>query len=415
MRNNTYVIIGIALFGILGIGGYVGYQYIKEKPPTAFIKLVTKRTPPPPLPEGDRAPLVVPPGFVATIYAREVPGARVMTRDQRGTLLLSLTKEGKVLALPDENADRKADRTVTILQNLKQPHGILVHCSDPSLSTSTTSDCTLYIAETNALKSYVYDAETFTATGGKTLMTLPSGDGHFTRTLLLHPDGKRLLISVGSSCNVCIEDDPKRAAIVAFDIATGQSSLFAKGLRNTVFMAIHPVTGEVWGTDNGRDLIGDDIPPDELNILREGKNYGWPFCYGKNIHDTDFRAENNPCSERESSFIDLPAHSAALGLAFIPEEGWPEEFWHHALVAFHGSWNRSTPTGYKIVRIPLDDQGKPEGPPVDFITGFIPEGAKEEDAALGRPVDILVEPGGNFYVSDDRAGAVYRISRSREE
>jgi glucose/arabinose dehydrogenase len=220
-------------------------------------------------------------------------------------------------------------------------------------------------------------------------------------------DPEKLLISVGSSSNVSHEEDWRRAKILTADTDGGNLRTFASGLRNAVFMAIHPVTGQVWATEMGRDFLGDDLPPDEINIVEEGRDYGWPVCYGKNIHDTDFddTPGPNPCIEKAASYIDIPAHSAPLGLAFIPEKGWPKEYWHDLLVAYHGSWNRSEPTGYKIVRYKLDRKGNLLGEE-DFISGWL----TENNRALGRPVDILVCPGGIMYVSDDKAGVIYRVA-----
>lgn len=202
-----------------------------------------------------------------------------------------------------------------------------------------------------------------------------------------------------------------RATVQALSLTDNQIRTYASGLRNTVFMAIHPVDGSIWGTDNGRDVIGDDIPPDEINIITEGRNYGWPYCYGKQVADADFKGPDGVCASTVPSHIDLPAHSAALGLTFVPEEGWPEAWWHDLLVAYHGSWNRSEPTGYKVVRIDLDENGRMTGEITDVVTGFLPPGG-DEDEAIGRPVDVRAEPGGVVYVTDDRAGAVYRIGRT---
>lgn len=400
----TRTIAWVLVLVILGVGGYFAYTYLKEKPPHFLIELLTKTKGPPPLPEGDLAPLDVADDFTATIFSREVPGARVMTRDPKGAMLVSLTGSGKVVVLNDADADGRAETPKTVIEGLKQPHGIYATCDG--------GVCTLYVAETDALKAYDYDPDAQTAEYRRTLATFPSGDGHFTRTILPDPDGKHLLVSIGSSCNVCNETDAKRASIVSVDIATDQTSIVAKGLRNSVFMAVHPVTGDIWATDNGRDVIGDDIPPDEVNIIKAGGYYGWPICYGQNVYDADFDARPDspdPCAGFTPAHIDLQAHSAALGLAFVPEEGWPEELWHDLLIAYHGSWNRSVPTGYKVVRWNLDDQGRVVGGPYDFVTGFLPAGGTEDDA-IGRPVGILAEPGGTFYVSDDRAGAIYRIS-----
>ena len=404
---------------VLGTGAYYTYEYIKESPPRFLIALFTDTKPPEPLPQGDLAPLEAPGGFTATIFSRDTPGARVMTRDPKGALLVSLTAKGKVVALPDLDGDRRADKVVTVLAELDQPHGILIDCPGTGSASADQDACMLYVAETGALKSYSYDADTLSAKYVATLTPLPTGGGHFTRTLLMHPDGKRLLVSIGSSCNVCDEDSALRASVQQIDLTTGLISTFASGLRNTVFMAVDPVMGEVWGTDNGRDLIGDDIPPDEVNILKKGRQYGWPLCYGNNVHDTDFDGRQyirNPCADMASPHIGLQAHSAALGLAFIPEEGWPETMGNDLLIAYHGSWNRSKPTGYKVVRFDLDQSSRNAlGGSIDFLTGFLPAGSHDTDDAIGRPVGILAEPGGVVYISDDRAGAIYRVARNSLE
>lgn len=398
---------GLALIGVAVVvgGGYVFYQYAKYTPPTWIIELATASRPPPPLPDGIAAPLVVPPGFAATIYSRNTPGARALTRDNKGAMLVTLMSEGRVVALPDTNSDGVAEEPVTVLSGLKQPHGIVEHCTQ-------ADTCTLYVAETDVLKAYAYNADTFSATYTKTLATFPTGSGHFTRTLQLSPDGKHLYVSIGSSCNVCVEDSPLRASIQEISLETGTMTPVATGLRNSVFMAIDPVQGKLWATENGRDLIGDDMPPDEVNIIERGKTYGWPLCYGNRVHDTDFDSNStDPCGATTPPQIELPAHGAALGLTFIPEEGWPAEMRNDLLVALHGSWNRSKPAGFKVVRMHLDPQTrKPIGAPIDFVTGFMPSDGTGIGSSIGRPVGVLAEPGGVLYVTDDRAGAVYKIS-----
>jgi glucose/arabinose dehydrogenase len=355
--------------------------------------------PAPALSEREHLPLTAASGFEVRLFAHNLPGARVLTRDPQGALVVSLTGEGSVVALPDEDGNGVADATYEVIKGLDNPHGLAFIGG------------TLYIAEEGRVGAYTYDTATRKATFVKTIAALPTGGGHSTRTLWPHPDNERLLVSVGSSCNVCEEADSRRASILAITLATGEVAPYARGLRNTVFMTTHPVTGDVWGTEMGRDLLGDNIPPDEINILREGGNYGWPICFGQNIHDDDFDKKTyirNPCMEpfEKESHIDLQAHSAPLGLAFVPEEGWPEEYWHDALVAYHGSWNRSVPTGYRVVRIGLTPEGEPTGEVDDFLSGF-----RESGSVTGRPVAILAEPGGTVYVSDDRAGALYRITR----
>ncbi len=425
MRSFPVLVLILFVMLIFAIGGHATYVYLVQKPPKFLIEFLTKTKPPPPLPPGDKAPLTTPEGFVATIYSRDVPGARVMTRDQNGKMLVSLTAGGKVVMLTDHGEGTVADTPITLLEGLKQPHGILVRCATASTTaasgTSTQnsgSECILYVAETDALKSYAYDSDAHKAVYLSTLTTFPTGAGHFTRTLLMHPDDKRMLISIGSDCNVCNETDPKRASIQTYDLETGKEATYAKGLRNSVFMAVRPQTDEIWATENGRDVIGDNIPPDEINIIKEGKYYGWPFCYGNNIHDTDFDNKKytlDPCTGFEPAHIDLAAHVAPLGLAFIPQNGWPKEYANDLLIAYHGSWNRSIPSGYKVVRYDLDEEGRiNNSQPFDFVTGFLAPGGSTGDS-LGRPVGLLAEPNGVLYVSDDRAGAIYRISLVRNK
>lgn len=405
---------GAIVVAVLVVGAYFTYNYFKQKPPEWLIKLLTAQEPAPPLPAGTQAPLVVPPGFSATIFARDVKGARVMARDPKGAMVVSQTSEGRVVVLPDLDGNQEADQAITILSGLDRPHGLAFICPDTVGASADQDACVLYVAEEGALRAYGYDADTYKATYLKTLATFPQDGGHFTRTLMPTPDNKGLWVSIGSSCNVCEEASPLRASIQTVDVATGRMTPFATGLRNSVFLALHPVTGELWATDNGRDVIGDDIPPDEINIIKQGGDYGWPICYGQNIHDTDFDTRQyiqNPCTGKAAAHIDLPAHSAALGLAFVPEEGWPDDWAHDALVAYHGSWNRSQPAGYKVVRIDLASSGAGGlGGQNDFVTGFLPPGEMDEGKAIGRPVAIMAEPGGVAYISDDKAGAIYKIS-----
>ncbi|OHA27056.1 MAG: hypothetical protein A3C06_00970 [Candidatus Taylorbacteria bacterium RIFCSPHIGHO2_02_FULL_46_13] len=353
--------------------------------------------------------LSVPDGFDLIVYATDLPGARVIEFDDKGRLVVSQTAEGKISVVSDTNGDGVADSSKTIAEHLNKPHGLAFRCAD--------TICFFYVAEHDKLTRYVYDSNTASVSGYTKLLDLPASatDRHFTRTLLFlpSPDDNILLISIGSSCDVCHEGDNQRAGVIAYDISTGKSEDYARGLRNSVFMTLNPVDGRVFATEMGRDGLGDNIPPDEVNVIEKGKNYGWPICFGDNIHDDMFDTNTyirNPCMSpfETPSFLDLPAHSAPLGLSFIPEEGWPEDHWYNLLVAFHGSWNRSEPTGYKIVRLTLDTKGNYSGSQ-DFISGWLtPDGKK-----LGRPVDIKVLSGGVIYISDDLNGVIYTVSRGR--
>lgn len=316
-----------------------------------------------------------------------------------GNFWVSQTSRG-VISLLTVNAGKVTSQK-QVFTKLKNPHGLAV---DPQDSTI------LYIAEeTKISKTQVISNGALVAKPTlQKIADLPAGGRHFTRTLGFGPDD-RLYVSIGSTCDVCEEKDPRHATIYSMKKDGSDFKLVSKGLRNSVFFTWSYLDGRMWATEMGRDNLGDNLPPDEINIIKEGGNYGWPICYGKNIHDDQFDKKTyirNPCEEPTElpSTVDLPAHSAPLGLAFVPEEGWPQKYWYNLLVAYHGSWNRSEPTGYKVVRIILDDKGNYQGSE-DFITGWLDEGD-----SIGRPVDILTQPGGIMYMTDDKSGVIYKVS-----
>jgi glucose/arabinose dehydrogenase len=326
--------------------------------------------------------------------------------DPAGNMLVSLTREGKVAALYDKDKDGKAEEQKIVIDGLSRPHGLAFKCEE-----ADGRECRLYVAEEREVAVYDYDPALSLASNRKKIIDLPGGAGHFTRTLLITNIGgaDKLLVSIGSSCNVCFENDERRAAIYSADLDGSDFKPFARGLRNSVFMAENPADGKIWATEMGRDLLGDDLPPDEINIIEEGKNYGWPVCYGKNIHDTGFDKNTyirDPCYglTTVASHIDLPAHTAPLGIAFFPGEGWPEDYRNDALVAMHGSWNSSVPVGYKIVRIRMDKDGGFLGIE-DFVTGWL----ASDNRKLGRPAGLIIRPHGLIYFSDDDRGAVYKL------
>jgi glucose/arabinose dehydrogenase len=398
----------IILFFVLYFKLYPLYKGVKPGYLPSKIKIIS---------DEELKYLKLPENFAIQIFAKGVNGARVIKEDPAGNLIVSLTKEGKIVSLPDLNQDGRADKVITLLEGLQNPHGMEIKCLDNQTlpaGRQGPQNCKLYVAETEKLVQYdlIFDEKEkiYKPVNPEKILDLPKGGRHFTRTLLFlpYPQDHKLLISVGSTCDVCYEKDERNGTILVYDFKTKESKIYAKGLRNSVFLTLHPVTGKVWATEMGRDWLGDDLPPDEINIIEEGKNYGWPICYGKNIHDDNFDKNvyiRNPCMEPSevSSYIDIPAHSSPLGLAFFPEEGWPEKYWHNLLVAYHGSWNRTVPTGYKIARYILDSQGNYLGEE-DFITGWL-----QENEAIGRPADILIKPGGIIYISDDKAGLIYRV------
>ncbi len=398
MNKKIKIVAGLVLLVILA---YAAYFYNKnltgigpaiKKPPEDITKPQII----------NNLDLKLPEEFSISVFAKDLNGPRVMLRDPVGNILVSEPSAGDVVALIN-NQEGIADKKIVVASGLNKPHGLAFNCLEEK--------CKFYIAETDKVVEYDYDETNLKAINGKKIIDLPNDGGHNTRTLLFmpYPTEDKLLISVGSSCNVCTEKDSRRAKVLVYDTKTKKLTDFATGLRNSVFMTIHPVDGSIWATEMGRDLLGDDIPPDEINILRSGNWYGWPWFYGKNVEDHNFSPNARPSFAKEAtpSHIDLQAHSAPLGLSFIPEEGWPEEYWYNLLVAYHGSWNRSVPTGYKIVRIKLDANGKVLGAPEDFITGWL-----TDKGALGRPVDIMTEPGGKIYISDDKAGVIYLVKRT---
>lgn len=415
------IAVGAAIYVVFTAPLWRGLKPAILPPPQNIADIIQEQKKEAPAENKTGLPLKLPDGFSISIFAQGLGAPRVMAWGPDGRMLVSIPAEGKVVALRDANGDGIAEETETILSGLNHPHGLASRCD--------AAQCTLYVAESDKVMAYTYHNGIFDAAHGKKIAALPDGGRHFTRTIMFMPSPSKvlsektlagkphentLLISVGSSCDVCNESNTLRAKILALDVTTRKLEEYAKGLRNAVFMAIHPVTGAVWATEMGRDMLGDDIPPDEINVIEQGKNYGWPICYGKNVHDTVFDTNTyvrNPCMApfETPSAIDIPAHSAPLGLAFFPEEGWPQEFWHNLLVAYHGSWNRSEPTGYKIVRYKLDEKGNYIGEE-DFISGWL-----ENGRALGRPVDILIQPGGTIYVSDDKAGVIYHVMYRAQE
>ncbi len=336
--------------------------------------------------------LKVPPGFAIDVFANKVGSVRFMAVDPSGTLLVSEPSAGRVLALPDKNADGKADSVQTVVTGLDQPHGLAFH------------EGGLYIAETSRVQRFAYDPATMKATQPTVLARLPSGGGHWTRTVVFGPDGL-MYVSVGSSCNVCRESDKRRAAVLRFNADGSGETIFASGLRNAVGLAFHPTTGVLWATVNERDWRGDDVPPDYVTEIREGAVHGWPDCMtvrGRVITDTSF-TKRATCDKVTPPTVEIQAHSAPIGLAFYTGTQFPEEYRGSLFVAYRGSWNRSLPTGYKIVRLRFRD-GQP--PTVeDFATGWL-----EGSSAWGRPVDLVVGRDGALYLSDQGTGRIYRIT-----
>lgn len=342
-----------------------------------------------------RERLAVPEGFVVSLYAAGLPNARFLRFTPAGDLLVSTPRSGRIWLVPratDGSARAGAPRV--LLEDLDRPHGIDLHGG------------WLYVGEGSAVARVRFDAAAGRTEGPieRVVTDLPAGGNHWTRTLRFGPDDK-LYVSVGSSCNVCIEQDPRRAAMLRFAADGSGAEIFATGLRNSVGFDWQPGTGDLYATDNGRDLLGDDIPPCELNRIVEGGFYGWPFAWGDRQPDPDVGAGHE--AEIRASIPPVHAfraHNAPLGITFVRDANAAPALRGAALVALHGSWNRTHKDGYEVVSLHWSPDGRIEERP--FLTGFV----RDDESVIGRPVDVAEGPDGAIYVSDDYAGAVYRVA-----
>jgi glucose/arabinose dehydrogenase len=343
----------------------------------------------------DLAFLNVPAGFTISRYAK-TESPRMMAFSPGGTLLATSQSAGTVTAFVDPQHTGRASAPITVLKDLNGPHGIAFHKGR------------LYIAEVTRLVRYDWDETHLRATGGVVIASLPKSGEHMTRTILFAND--KLYVSAGSSCNVCIESDPRRAAVTEMKEDGSEQHIFASGLRNAVGLAFNERTGTIWATDNGRDWLGDDLPPDEIDDLGvAGGDFGWPYCFGNRVPDASFGGTPTRCRPTVPPRVELQAHSAPLGLVFYKGAMFPAEYQGDLFVAFHGSWNRSVPTGYKIIRVKMNDRGEP-GAVEDFITGWFPPGETRAGKWMGRPVGLAIGPDGSLYISDDGSGSIYRVT-----
>jgi glucose/arabinose dehydrogenase len=333
--------------------------------------------------------LKTPPGYEVSVYATVGGGPRHMAFGPNGVLYVAARNGGTIVAIPEQG------RTVVALRGLNGPHSLVFHENELWVS---VNDGVLRFAEATPA-DYVIRSQ------ARRVVTLPSGGQHSTRTLGFDSEGK-LYVSLGSTCNFCVEADRRRAAIVQYDADGSGERLFATGLRNTVGFTFHPETGRMWGVDHGGDGLGDDEPPEEINLIEAGKDYGWPDCIGKQRPVRwGPQARTERCSETEEPRFEMQGHSAPLGISFYTGDQYPASFRNDALVAFHGSWNRTAPTGYKVVRIRMAD-GKPVSQE-DFLWGFLDPATRSRS---GRPVQAIQGPDGAVYVSDDGNGNIYRVA-----
>lgn len=338
--------------------------------------------------------LRVPKGFTVTDYAR-VPRARFMALGPDGAVYVSQPQNNQVTRLMDADGDGKAETQTIAVSGLNRPHGLAFH------------DGWLYIANTDAVVRVRLDANGQASGTPAKVAEYSGGAGHWTRTVVFGPDGG-MYVAIGSSCNICIEKTPDRAAVMRYDADGSNGRVFSSGLRNAVGVAVHPTTREIWVTQHERDNIApdhQDLPPEEINILRDGADFGWPYCHSDRVPNPEFNDQAR-CAATVPPALKMQAHAAPLGITFLDKAtSFPSEYRGDALVAFHGSWNRDTPTGATVVRIRVQN-GKPASYE-DFIVGWQDSAGKR----WGRPVDVLVNKDGSVLVSDDMAGIIYRVAR----
>lgn len=340
--------------------------------------------------------LSVPLGFTVNVFARDLGGVRVLVAARDGTVYASVPSAGTVIRLRDADGDGISEPPEPVIEGYSGVHGLALDNGSLFFATATT----VYAAplgDDGSLGTPQAIAE-----------GLPSGGNHQAPGLGLGPDG-RLYLTIGSSCNVCDEASPERAVMLVLE--DGSRQVFARGLRNTMGFDWHPGTGALYGADQGSDLRGDDLPPEEVNRIRDGGHYGWPWVYGDRVvdrltpSDPPGRTKDEFAATTEPAVLELPAHASPIQLRFYNGTAFPEDYRGDAFVTLHGSWNRDPPNGYGVVRLRFSAAGEPEGYE-DFLTGFL----FDRNRVFGRPAGLVVLPDGSLLVGDDYNGVVYRVA-----
>lgn len=338
----------------------------------------------------------MPEGFSIDIYAEDVPNARSMALSPNGTLFVGNRSEDKVYALRDTDGDNKIDERFVIATDLNMPNGVAFNNGD------------LYVAEVSKLWKYSNIEANLANPPSPELIydDYPTDRHHGWKYIAFGPDGK-LYVPVGAPCNICESKKEEYASITRMDADGSNREIYARGVRNTVGFTWHPETGEMWFTDNGRDMLGNDLPPCELNkVSAVGQHFGYPYCHGGDIADPQFGSKF-PCSDFIKPTQNLGPHVAPLGLKFYTGSMFPDEYRGHLFIAEHGSWNRDRKIGYRISLVRVENN---EAVSYDtFAYGWLDE---EEQEAWGRPVDVVMLPDGSLLVSDDKAGVIYRITHT---
>lgn len=381
---------------ILGLVGFVWFGPVTVGNKKVLLDFVLGRSLDPLSAAQAAERLHVADGFRVDTYAA-VPLARWPLATATGDLIVVRTRADTIaLVERDRNGDGKADGVRTLLEGIDHPHGVALR------------DGWLYIGYRNGIARVQFDEATGKTTGTVTKIVddFTSNGNHTTKTVGFGPDGW-LYVSQGSSCNVCIEKDERRATMMRMRPDGSGREIFATGLRNSVGFDWAPWDGALYATDNGRDLLGDDFPPCELNRVERGKFYGWPYVNGQNVADPDFGTRSPTlAAQAVPPAHDFRAHNAPLGIHFL-RGNLPAGYERTALVALHGSWNRSKLDGYKVVALDFAADGSIKER--DFMTGFL----GTDGTVFGRPAGVTQGPDGAIYVTDDYAGVVYRITATK--
>ena len=332
----------------------------------------------------------LPPGFEIHLFADSVTGARSLALGDRGTVFVGSREAGRIYALVDQDQDGKADETLILAQGLNSPNGVAFRSGS------------LYVAEISRILRYDSIEQRLRNPPAPAVVRadLPRDAHHGWKFIRFGPDG-RLYIPVGAPCNTCEPQDSMYASILSILPDGSDLRIEAKGVRNSVGFDWDPATGDLWFTDNGRDWMGENEPPDELNHrTRRGEHFGFPYCYGRGIQDEDFRDVS--CGETTPATVELGPHVASLGMRFYTGQMFPAAYRGQVFIAEHGSWNRMLANGYRVTAVSLSG-GAPKY--AVFASGW-----ENLNRAWGRPVDVMQMPDGALLVSDDRANVVYRIS-----
>lgn len=343
--------------------------------------------------------LIMPEGFSISIYTSGVPNARSMVMSPDGILFVGTRQAGKVYAVLDENSDSKADRVITIAEDLEMPNGVAFR------------DGSLYVAEVSRILRYDHIEERLENPPKPVVINdnYPTEGHHGWKYIDFGPDGK-LYVPVGAPCNICESEDEIFASITRINPDGSGREIVAHGVRNTVGFTWHPETGDLWFTDNNRDWMGDDTPPGELNHLTEaGQHFGYPYLHGNDIWDPDFGEKGQSMNVNFQTPAQLLGpHVAPLGVKFYTGSMFPNEYQNQIFIAEHGSWNRSKKIGYRITLVRMED-----GQPVSyepFIEGWL----REDESVWGRPVALLQHSDGSLLISDDQSGTIYRLTYNKK-